>query len=197
MKSTFADTLKRLRKEKNLSQQQLADMLFVERSSIANWETGRRLPDAVLLIRIAGCLNIDVNFLFDAIDNTVEEPNIIIVDDEKIALRAGLTLIGRMMPNAIITGFTSPAEAVQFSNANRVHLAFLDIELGKTSGLDLCRELISINPHTNVIYLTAYPDYALDAWDTGACGFALKPLSEEQVRDKLSHLRFPIRGLSV
>lgn len=197
MKSTFADTLKRLRKEKNLSQQQLADMLFVERSSIANWETGRRLPDAVLLIRIAGCLNIDINILLDSIDNTVEEPNIIIVDDEKIALRAGLTLIGRMMPNAIVTGFTSPAEAVQFSNANRVHLAFLDIELGKTSGFDLCRKLIKINPHTNVIYLTAYPDYALDAWDTGACGFALKPLSEEQVRDKLSRLRFPIRGLSV
>lgn len=197
MKSTFADTLKRLRKEKNLSQQQLADMLFVERSSIANWETGRRLPDAVLLIRIAGCLNIDINILLDSIDNTVEEPNIIIVDDEKIALRAGITLIGRMMPNAIVTGFISPAEAVQFSNANRVHLAFLDIELGKTSGLDLCRKLIKINPHTNVIYLTAYPDYALDAWDTGACGFALKPLSEEQVRDKLSRLRFPIRGLSV
>ena len=70
MKETFAGTLKKLRKEKNLSQQQLADMLFVERSSIANWETGRRLPDAVLLIRIAGCLNIDVNFLLDAIDNT-------------------------------------------------------------------------------------------------------------------------------
>ena len=84
MKETFAGTLKKLRKEKNLSQQQLADMLFVERSSIANWETGRRLPDAVLLIRIAGCLNIDVNFLFDAIDNTVEAPNIIIVDDEKM-----------------------------------------------------------------------------------------------------------------
>ena len=48
MKDSFADTLKQFRTEKNLSQQQLADMLFVERSTIANWETGRRIPDAVL-----------------------------------------------------------------------------------------------------------------------------------------------------
>ena len=46
MKDSFADTLKQFRTEKNLSQQQLADMLFVERTTIANWETGRRIPDA-------------------------------------------------------------------------------------------------------------------------------------------------------
>ena len=53
MKDSFADTLKQFRTEKNLSQQQLADMLFVERTTIANWETGRRIPDAVLLLRIS------------------------------------------------------------------------------------------------------------------------------------------------
>ena len=41
MNETFGEILKRFRTEKNLSQQQLADMLFVERASIANWETGR------------------------------------------------------------------------------------------------------------------------------------------------------------
>ena len=47
MKDSFADTLKQFRTDKKLSQQQLADMLFVERTTIANWETGRRIPDAV------------------------------------------------------------------------------------------------------------------------------------------------------
>ena len=174
MKDSFADTLKQFRTEKNLSQQQLADMLFVERSTIANWETGRRIPDAVLLLRISKCLDMDINILLETIDNTVEEPNIIMVDDE---------------------GFTSPTEAISFAKSNRVHLAYVDIEMGKLNGLELCRELLKINPRTNVIYLTAYPDYALEAWDTGACGFAVKPLSAEQVRDHLTRLRFPIRGL--
>ena len=74
-------------------------------------------------------------------------------------------------------------------------LAFLDIELGRTSGLDLCRELLEIRPHTNVIYLTAYREYAFDAWKTGACGFLLKPLETETVRAQLSRLRYPVKGL--
>lgn len=197
MNESFPDMIKQFRKEKNLSQQQLAEMLFVERSSIANWETGRRIPDAVLLLRIAKCLNIDINILLESIDNTVEKPNIIMVDDENIILKGGLTLISKLIPNASITGFTSPSEALRYAKSNRVHLAFLDIELGKISGLDLCRKLIEINPRTNVIYLTAYPDYALDAWDTGACGYAVKPISSEQLRDKLSRLKFPIRGLQI
>ncbi len=197
MNESFPDIIKQFRKEKNLSQQQLAEMLFVERSSIANWETGRRIPDAVLLLRIAKCLNIDINILLESIDNTVEKPNIIMVDDENIILKGELTLISKLIPNASITGFTSPSEALRYAKSNRVHLAFPDIELGKISGLDLCRKLIEINPRTNVIYLTAYPDYALDAWDTGACGYAVKPISSEQLRDKLSRLKFPIRGLKI
>ncbi|MBQ9694854.1 MAG: hypothetical protein IJV58_00310, partial [Oscillospiraceae bacterium] len=59
------------------------------------------------------------------------------------------------------------------------------------SGLDLCRALLEINPCTRVVYLTAYPDYSLDAWDTGACGFMVKPLTPESVRGQLKMLRFP------
>ncbi|MBR2591229.1 MAG: helix-turn-helix transcriptional regulator, partial [Clostridia bacterium] len=40
MKDSFSEILKSFRTEKNLSQQQLADMLFVERTTIANWESG-------------------------------------------------------------------------------------------------------------------------------------------------------------
>ena len=195
MKDSFSEILKSFRTEKNLSQQQLADMLFVERTTIANWESGRRTPDAVLLLQISKCLDIDVNILLETIGNTVEVPNIMMVDDESIILKSGMAVIANLLPNASVTGFSSPTEALSFAKSNRVHLAYIDIEMGKLNGLELCRELLKINPRTNVIYLTAYPDYALEAWDTGACGFAVKPLSAKQVRDHLTRLRFPIRGL--
>lgn len=195
MKDSFSEILKSFRTEKNLSQQQLADMLFVERTTIANWESGRRTPDAVLLLQISKCLDIDVNILLETIGNTVEVPNIMMVDDESIILKSGMAVIANLLPNASLTGFTSPTEALSFAKSNRVHLAYIDIEMGKLNGLELCRELLKINPRTNVFYLTAYPDYALEAWDTGACGFAVKPLSAKQVRDHLTRLRFPIRGL--
>lgn len=197
MKDSFSEILKSFRTEKNLSQQQLADMLFVERTTIANWESGRRTPDAVLLLQISKCLDIDVNILLETIGNTVEVPNIMMVDDESIILKSGMAVIANLLPNASVTGFTSPTEALSFAKSNRVHLAYIDIEMGKLNGLELCRELLKINPRTNVIYLTAYPDYALKAWDTGACGFAVKPLTAEQARNHLTRLKFPIRGLQL
>ena len=197
MKDSFSEILKSFRTEKNLSQQQLADMLFVERTTIANWESGRRTPDAVLLLQISKCLDIDVNILLETIGNTVEQPNIMMVDDESIILKSGMAVIANLLPNASVTGFTSPTEALSFAKSNRVHLAYIDIEMGKLNGLELCRELLKINPRTNVIYLTAYPDYALQAWDTGACGFAVKPLTAEQARNHLTRLKFPIRGLQL
>ena len=74
-------------------------------------------------------------------------------------------------------------------------LAFLDIEMGKKSGLTLCSELLEINPKTNVVFLTAYEGYSLDAWSTGASGFLMKPLTVEAVQKQLPRLRNRIRAL--
>ena len=120
---------------------------------------------------------------------------VIMVNDEKIVLKGGMNVICKLLPNASVTGFTSPKEALTFAKSSRIHLAFLDIEMGNFSGLDLCHELLKLNPRINIIYLTAYADYSLEAWNTGACGYLVKPISAEQIRNQLSRLRFPIRGL--
>ena len=191
MSMSFAITLKKLRTEKELSQQDLADQMYVNRSTVARWENGSRLPSAVVIARLAECLGTDVNTLMNAAAESEEAPNVIIVDDRKIVLSGALSVLEAVLPNAVITGFTRPSEAVEYAKANRIALAFLDIEMGKTSGLDLCRTLLEINPHTNVVYLTAYIEYSFDAWSTGASGFMLKPITEEGVREQLKNLRYP------
>lgn len=191
MSMLFAETLKRLRTEKELSQRELAERVFVTRSAIARWENGSRLPDASMISRLSGVLGVDVNILLSAAAQSDESPNVIMVDDRKLVLNGGLSILGEVMPDAIITGFTDPNEAIEYAKANRVALAFLDIELRNTSGLDLCNTLLEINPHTNVVYLTAYCNYALDAWSTGASGFMLKPITPENVREQLKKLRYP------
>ena len=67
----------------------------------------------------------------------------------------------------------------------------MDIELGTASGLDLCKTLLEINPRTNIVFLTAYADYSLNAWRTEASGFLLKPLTAEDVKEQLRRLRYP------
>ena len=187
----FSKVLKQLRTEREISQAQLAEQLFVDKTTITRWETGSRLPDNQMIVRLSKALDVDASILLNATLDGDETVNVILLDDNKIILKGGLPILEKALPNARIAGFTRPSEAVKYAKANRVALAFLDIELGKTSGLYLCRTLLGVNPHTNVVYLTSYIGYAFDAWSTGACGFMRKPLTPEGIRDQLTQLRYP------
>ncbi len=195
MANHFGETLRTLRTEKNMSQQQLAQRLFVNRSSIANWENGRRIPDLILITRLARLLNVDVSVLTDAANTDPDSPEVIIVDDEAILLSGAIPVLSEVMPRATITGFLKPSEAIDYAKETMISIAFLDIEMGKHNGIDICKTLMDINPLTNVIFLTSYPDYAVDAWTTAASGFLVKPLSAESVKEQLEKLRHPVRGL--
>ena len=173
MSNTFADTIRQLRINKGLSQLQLADQMYVTHSTISRWEAGSRLPDAMMISRLAKCLGTSTEFLFSLISEEKETPNIIMVDDEAIIL----------------------SEALSYAQQNPVALAFLDIEMGQHNGLEVCRELQRIRPQTNVIFLTAYLDYSLDAWKTGASGFIIKPITVAEVRKQLSRLRYSPGGI--
>ena len=195
MSIPFSESLHRLRIEKGLSQRQLSDALHVDRSTIAKWEAGHRLPDAAMISRLSECLDVDVAGLLTASYQSIEKPKVIMVDDERIILAGGIPILEKAMPGAEIIGFTTPADALEYAKANRIALAFLDIEMGRISGLDVCRDFLALYPRTNVIFLTAYQEYSFDAWETEACGFMLKPLTVEAVHTRLTRLRYPVRGL--
>ena len=196
MKRSIGENIRKTRIIKGLSQQQLADKLNVDRSTVASWEIGRRIPDVDMVSYIANALNVTVSTLIAETNDMEEKPLVIMVDDEKIILSGGIPILRCVMPNAEIKGFTKPSEALEYARLHRVDLALLDIEMGKFSGFDLCRALLNLNSRTNVFYLTAYMDYSFDAWTTGASGFLLKPLKADAVKAQLSLLRYPVKGLS-
>ena len=197
MNQTFAETIRQLRTERGLSQAQIAEQMYVTRSTVARWETGSRMPDAVIIARLAKCLGTNTEYLFGLLSDRDDTPNIIMVDDETIILAGGLVILEEVFPNANISGFTRPSEAISYAQQNPVSLAFLDVEMGKHNGLELCGELQRINPRTNVIIVTAYMDYSLKAWKTGAAGYILKPITAEEIRDQLPRLRYPIGGMKL
>ncbi|MBQ7505175.1 MAG: helix-turn-helix domain-containing protein [Ruminococcus sp.] len=191
MSMLFADTLKKLREEKGLSQSEIAKRMYVTRTTVSRWESGHRLPDAAMITRLSDVLGVDVNILISAAAQSDENPIVIMVDDNKVFLGDGIPIIEEVIPNATVIGFTKPSEAVEYAKSNSVALAFLDIEMIDVSGLDVCRKLLEINQRTNVVYLTAYRDYSVDAWKTGASGFMLKPITPDGIREQLNVLRYP------
>ena len=187
----FGENLRKLREEKGLSQKQLGKQMFVSPSAIAHWESGNRLPDAIMILRLAKCLGVDANTLLHLAAQSEKSPNVIMVDDSEIILTGGMSVLSDILPDATITGFIWPTEAIEYAKINRVDLAILDIELGTSSGFDLCSDLLKIYPFTNILFLTSYADYSFDAWKTEASGFILKPLTHENVKEQLRKLRHP------
>lgn len=195
----FADTLKKMREKKGLSVRDLAEQMYVSSPTVSRWENGKRLPDAAMISRLAEVLGVDVSLLLTAAAQNDEHPNVIIVDDVKPIVNGGVSVLEEVMPTATVTGFTKASDAIEYAKENRVAFAVLDIELGGVSGLELCRELLEINPRTNVVYLTAFREYSFDAWETGACGFMTKPLTPDAIRKQLTKLRYPfwVKGADV
>ena len=192
---SIAIKLKELRSARKISQQQLANALQVDRSSIANWENGRRSPDIETLRMLSDFYDIELSELVDNNDDKTETPIVMIVDDEEILIEGAMPILSWAMPKAEIKGFTRVSEALEFARNNNISIAFLDIEIGQQSGLELSKKLIDINPHMNIVFLTSYPDYALNAWETAACGFMVKPIQLEDIENQLNKLRHPVRGL--
>ena len=194
MKKDFAETLKKLRTLKGMTQQELAEKIFVTRSIIAKWEKALSLPDIFMIERICKALNVNEYDLIKILlkGESDNELNVIILDDRKIIVRGALQVIENVLPDANIFGFTRPSEAIDFAQKNKISIAFLDIELGAINGLDLSKQFLEINPQTNIIFLTAYIDYSFEAWSTGASGYLLKPITAENLKAQLKNLRFPI-----
>lgn len=91
-----------------------------------------------------------------------------------------------------ITGFTNPLEAFEYAKENPVDVAFLDIEIYEMSGIEMAKQIKSIQPKANIVYVTGYSQYAVDAFGTEASDYLLKPVTVERIEQALHRLRNPI-----
>jgi len=182
-------TLKTIRENKNVSQNQLSELLDVDRSTIAHWESGDRIPSAKALIRLAEALEVNISDLITENKDDNSDISVLIVDDELIALQGARMVVADVLPGATISTFKKCYEALEYVKNNKIHIAILDIEIGKTSGFDLSSKIHELSPSTSIIFLTAFPNYALEAWKTPATGFLVKPIKKEEFQKALRSLR--------
>ena len=192
--------IKELRMRSSLSQQQLADLMFVTRKAIGNWENGKRSPDAGTIQRLAKALNVEIMVLLEA-QHRIEKPsedqrNIIIVDNDPVILKFFVRQLTEILPEEQIWGFRRTDEALLFGKSNQVCIAFTEIDLGtRRTGVDLARDLMRIYPKINIIFVTSHPEYAGVAWELNASGYVMKPMTPEKILSQLFCLRYPVPGL--
>ncbi len=104
----------------------------------------------------------------------------ILVDDEKKALEGLMLKLKKQFPEIkILETFQKPEQAVSFINITPPDILFLDIEMPILSGFDVLSKIE--NPNFEIIFVTAYNDYAVQAFQHCAVGYVLKPIDSSEL----------------
>lgn len=117
---------------------------------------------------------------------------IIIVDDEMGGLANVKKAIEGAVPDVEIHTFSLPLQALEYFRSNVCEVAFLDVDMPQMNGIALAKELKKLNPHVNIIFVTAYIEYGRDAFKLRASGYLLKPITAKDVADEMRCLRYPV-----
>jgi two-component system, LytTR family, response regulator len=114
--------------------------------------------------------------------------DVIIVDDEPVARRTLRECCAREPDLNIVGEFGDARTALEAIRARPPHLLFLDIQIDSQNGVALARQL---DPETlpQIVFVTAYHDYALEAFEVNAVDYLLKPFDDDRFRKTLARVR--------
>jgi two-component system LytT family response regulator len=114
------------------------------------------------------------------------------VDDEPLA-RANLSVLLRRDPTIEIVGeCTSGREALAEIRDKKPSLVFLDVQMPECDGFDVLEQLGSAPPAV-LVFVTAYDQYALRAFEAGALDYLLKPFDNARFERTLERAKERIR----
>jgi len=102
---------------------------------------------------------------------------VLVVDDEAVARRNLVILLGDDPDIADVTECDSGQAAIAQMRRSRPDIVFLDVQMPECDGFDVF-ELMGADMPPAVIFVTAYDEYALRAFDAGALDYLLKPFND-------------------
>ena len=116
----------------------------------------------------------------------------IVVDDKQLVVDGVLRILKRIDEDGTHIGTIEPFEALKMVEEEHFDVAFLDVEMPEISGIDLAKKISEVDSRLNIIFITGYENYALDAHKVYASAYLMKPIREDDVRDALAHLRYQV-----
>ena len=113
---------------------------------------------------------------------------IAVVDDERPARSELVYLIRQCSPSAEITEADSSDRLMELLNTEVFDVCFVDIDLGGANGTTLASMIKSKVPEAQIIFATAYREYAVKAFELGAADYLLKPFDLDRVKKTMGRL---------
>lgn len=112
-------------------------------------------------------------------------PNILIIDDDENSLRMSRTAMEALVAPGNIHCAQTAAETVAILSAEKIDLAFLDIDMPDTSGFSIADYLRQNHPQVKYVFLTGYVDFAARSYDYEPMDFLTKPIDLMRLKKTL------------
>lgn len=113
----------------------------------------------------------------------------VLVDDMRPALRE-LEFLLKKYPEISIDGmYTDPLTAIEKIGEQKPQLVFLDINMPQLQGIDAASRILDLSPETDIVFVTAFDQYAIEAFELHVMDYLLKPVAEERLEKTIARLR--------
>lgn len=114
----------------------------------------------------------------------------VIAEDEALLREALAELLPQAWPGLdIVAECEDGATALDAIAEHQPEVAFLDIRMPGMTGLEVATAMAEASPSTQIVFVTAYDQYAIDAFEAGAVDYLLKPISPERLASTVSRVQ--------
>lgn len=114
---------------------------------------------------------------------------VILIDDEEMAIETLAAILLDYEEVEIAGSYTSPLTALDEIEKTCPDIVFLDIEMGEANGLEFAELLMKNKGRFEIVFVTAYSDYAVDAFEINAIDYLLKPIQKRRLDKTIQRLK--------
>ncbi|MGY4688528.1 response regulator [Salibacterium sp. K-3] len=112
-----------------------------------------------------------------------------LVDDEPHVLHYFEKLLEENKEVEVVGKYFNPYQAVEEALRHQPEAAFLDIEMPELRGIELAEKIQDASPETHIVFVTAYNEYAVDAFELNAVDYVVKPIQRERLNKTIHRLQ--------
>ncbi|MBN8887175.1 MAG: response regulator transcription factor [Rudaea sp.] len=117
-------------------------------------------------------------------------PKCIVAEDEELLRNSLVGLLREAWPQLdIVAECEDGGSALDAIATYQPEIAFLDIRMPGLTGLEVAAAAADASPTTQIVFVTAYNQYAIDAFDKGAVDYLLKPIARDRLAATIKRLQ--------
>ncbi|MEO8161025.1 MAG: LytTR family DNA-binding domain-containing protein [Arenimonas sp.] len=114
----------------------------------------------------------------------------VVAEDESLLREALVQALAQAWPElSMLAECADGGSALEAIAEHQPEVAFLDIRMPGLTGLEVAAAAVSASPRTQVVFVTAYDQYAIDAFDAGAVDYLLKPIAPDRLAQTVQRVK--------